>query len=125
MTGPYISRVVYCNLYVVILIIRQCRHYNQCHHYYYHHHHCHYHYQEQRIEEELLNIKNKKSTPVPEMPEAILKGKEKLLVRKLNDITEVDYRKRKCRLILRNLSFLATEANVADKMSKFGPLVEV
>jgi hypothetical protein len=91
-------------------------------HYHYHHYH---HHQEQRIEEELLNLKNKKTTPIPEIPEILLKGKEKLLVRKLNDITEVDYRKRKCRLILRNLSFLATEANVANKMSKFGPLVEV
>ena len=34
-------------------------------------------------------------------------------------------RQRQCRVIVRNLSFLATETNVASKLSKFGPIVEV
>eukprot|EP01034_Spumella_vulgaris_P022073 gene22073-28168_t len=51
--------------------------------------------------------------------------KEKLVARTLADMTEVEYRKRKCRVILRNLSFQAIEQNVIDRMSKFGPLVSV
>jgi nucleolar protein 4 len=48
-----------------------------------------------------------------------------LIIRKLTDITEPALRRRKCRLIIRNLSFQATEQNILDKMSKFGPVVEV
>ena len=51
--------------------------------------------------------------------------KEKLYVRTANEITIVEQQKRKCRLIIRNLSFLATEQNLLDKMSKFGPIVSV
>lgn len=51
--------------------------------------------------------------------------KEKLFLRTAAQITPTDQRKRKCRLIIRNLSFLATEQNVLDKMSKFGPIVSV
>lgn len=51
--------------------------------------------------------------------------KEKLVARNLSELTEVDLRKRKCRLIVRNLSFQSTEQNLVDKMSKFGPLVSV
>ena len=51
--------------------------------------------------------------------------KEKLYARTVAQITPLDQRKRKCRLIIRNLSFLATEQNVLDKMSKFGPIVSV
>ena len=39
------------------------------------------------------------------------KSKEKLTVRKLNDVTEEEFRRRKCRLIVRNLSFLGKEKN--------------
>ena len=47
------------------------------------------------------------------------------MLRRVCDITDLSLRKRKCRVIVRNLSFLATEVNVADKLGKFGPLVEV
>jgi len=51
--------------------------------------------------------------------------KERLVVRIVNDITCDDaLRKRKNRLIIRNLSFQATEENIIDKLSKFGPIVE-
>jgi nucleolar protein 4 len=49
----------------------------------------------------------------------------KLTCRSLKDVTPVDSRKQKCRLILRNLSFQAVEENVATRLLKFGPLVEV
>ena len=52
-------------------------------------------------------------------------SKEKVFLRCLNDITEPSLRKKKCRLILRNLSFQATERNITDKLSRFGPIVEV
>ena len=45
--------------------------------------------------------------------------------RHTRDITEERLRKRKCRLILRNLSFQATEENIASKLISFGPLTEV
>lgn len=48
----------------------------------------------------------------------------KLFARRLADVTDVRLRKKKCRLILRNLSFQASVANVLDRMSRFGPLVE-
>jgi nucleolar protein 4 len=47
------------------------------------------------------------------------------LLRKLTDVTEPALRRRKCRLIIRNLSFQANEQNVMDKMERFGPVVEV
>jgi RNA recognition motif-containing protein len=52
-------------------------------------------------------------------------GKRKLMCRAVKDVTPLDTRKQKCRLILRNLSFQATEENVATRLMKFGPLVEV
>jgi nucleolar protein 4 len=51
--------------------------------------------------------------------------KEKLICRLVSDITPPVIRKKKCRLIIRNLSFQATLQNVIDKMKKFGPIVEV
>eukprot|EP01038_Epipyxis_sp_PR26KG_P011284 gene11284-15138_t len=48
-----------------------------------------------------------------------------LLVRTVADMTEIELRKRKCRLIIRNLSFQATEQNIIDKMTTFGPVVSV
>lgn len=45
--------------------------------------------------------------------------------RSVNHITEPRLRKRKCRLILRNLSFQATESNISSKLMTFGPLTEV
>jgi nucleolar protein 4 len=51
--------------------------------------------------------------------------KEKLVVRTAAQVTPEEQRKRKCRLIVRNLSFLATEQNLLDKMSKLGPVVSV
>ena len=51
--------------------------------------------------------------------------KDKLIVRYLSDITLIEFRKRKCRLIIRNLSFQATEQNVIDKLSSYGPIVSV
>lgn len=48
-----------------------------------------------------------------------------LFARSLADITEPNLRRKKCRLIIRNLSFQATEQNIMDKLSKFGPLIEV
>ena len=53
------------------------------------------------------------------------KPKEKLTARILTQLTHPDLRKRKCRVIIRNLSFLATEQNVVDKMGRFGPIVSV
>ena len=51
--------------------------------------------------------------------------KEKMVARSVAQLTAPEFRKRHCRLIVRNLSFEATEANVADKLGQFGPLVEV
>ena len=42
-----------------------------------------------------------------------------------SDVSIPRLRKRKCRVIIRNLSFQATAENIATKMSKFGPLLEV
>ncbi len=50
---------------------------------------------------------------------------ERLVARSLADVTEIELRKRKCRLIIRNLSFQATQQNVIDKLKRFGPIVEV
>lgn len=52
-------------------------------------------------------------------------GNAKLVVRILSDVTDITLRKQKCRVIIRNLSFQATEENIATKLSKFGPLLEV
>ena len=49
----------------------------------------------------------------------------RLLARRLSDVTDMSLRKRNCRVIVRNLSFQAAEFNVADKLGKFGPLLEV
>eukprot|EP00605_Chrysophyceae_sp_TOSAG23-4_P003014 GSChrysophyteH1.ASY1.ANO1.3319.1 assembled CDS len=43
----------------------------------------------------------------------------------IRSLTQPVYRKRHCRLIIRNLSFQATLTNVVDKMGRYGPLVEV
>jgi RNA recognition motif-containing protein len=51
--------------------------------------------------------------------------KEKLVCRLISDISALQIRKKKCRLIIRNLSFQATLQNLVDKMNKFGPIVEV
>ena len=51
--------------------------------------------------------------------------KEKMYVRTLAQLTLPEFRKRHCRLIVRNLSFQATEINIADKLGKWGPLAEV
>jgi RNA recognition motif-containing protein len=63
--------------------------------------------------------------PRPERVEGEGKLKEKLLCRTAADITEIELRKRKCRLIVRNLSFFATQQNVVDRVKQFGPLVSV
>ena len=57
-------------------------------------------------------------------PPAAKKG-ERLVLRPLTALTAPDLRKRRCRVIVRNLSFEATERNVADKLGRFGPLVSV
>ena len=46
-----------------------------------------------------------KPTPFPDAPKET-KSKDKLIVRRLNEVTDMDLRKRKCRVIVRNLSFL-------------------
>ena len=51
--------------------------------------------------------------------------KDKLILRYISDITLLEFRKRRCRLIIRNLSFQATEQNVIDKLSSYGPIVSV
>ena len=48
-----------------------------------------------------------------------------LSARLVKDITVEEERKRKCRLIIRNLSFQAIEENIISKFQKFGPIVEV
>ena len=48
-----------------------------------------------------------------------------ICARPVNNITEVRLRKRKCRLIIRNLSFQATEMNILTKLMSFGPITEV
>lgn len=50
---------------------------------------------------------------------------DRLVARSLADLTEIELRKRKCRVIIRNLSFQATQQNVIDKLKKFGPIAEV
>ena len=65
------------------------------------------------------------STVTPATSAPATSAKEKVFLRCLNDITEPSLRKKKCRLILRNLSFQATERNITDKLSRFGPIVEV
>lgn len=40
-------------------------------------------------------------------------------------MTEPILRRKKCRLIIRNLSFQATEINILDKFSQFGPISDV
>lgn len=50
---------------------------------------------------------------------------ERLVARSLADITELELRKRKCRVIIRNLSFQATQQNIIDKLKRFGPISEV
>ena len=57
-------------------------------------------------------------------PPAAKKG-ERLVLRPLTALTAPDLRKRRGRVIVRNLSFEATERNVADKLGRFGPLVSV
>lgn len=53
-------------------------------------------------------------------------AKNRLVARTLADVLEDQaLRKRKCRVIIRNLSFQATEQNVIDKMGRFGPIAEV
>lgn len=52
-------------------------------------------------------------------------SKEKLVARTLAEVTEAVLRKRRCRVIVRNLSFQATEQNVLDKLARFGPIVDV
>jgi nucleolar protein 4 len=49
----------------------------------------------------------------------------KLCVRTLAQLTQPNFRKRHCRLIIRNISFQANIENVADKLGRFGPLAEV
>jgi nucleolar protein 4 len=71
----------------------------------------------------LVTQHKKSATELAEDAQAIAKGK--LTVRILSDVCPLEHRKRKCRVILRNLSFQATEQNIATKLSKFGPLVEV
>ena len=46
-----------------------------------------------------------KPAPLPDTPKET-KSKDKLIVRRLNEVTDMDLRKRKCRVIVRNLSFL-------------------
>lgn len=53
------------------------------------------------------------------------KIKTKFHIRTLAQLTPPLYRKRHCRLIIRNLSFQASEENIADKLGKYGPLSEV
>jgi len=51
--------------------------------------------------------------------------KEKMHVRTLAQLTQPQFRKRHCRLNVHNLSFQASEMNIADKLGRFGPLAEV
>ena len=51
--------------------------------------------------------------------------KGKVVCRLFSDVTLEYLRKRKSRVIIRNLSFQATEINVISKLLKFGPLVSV
>lgn len=75
------------------------------------------------------NNNNTATTLSDNSPEELLKLKyrlrERLVIRTVADITSMEYRKRKCRLIIHNLSFQAIEKNIVDKLKKFGPLVEV
>ena len=43
----------------------------------------------------------------------------------LTDVTDLRVRRKRCRLIIRNLAFQATEAMVRERLDLFGPLVEV
>jgi hypothetical protein len=68
-------------------------------------------------------VKAKDSEPV--VPDPAMKGK--VIVRQLNDIpTDIKILKRHCRVIIRNLSFHATEENILSKLSAvYGPVKEV
>jgi len=77
---------------------------------------------------ETLNIRShmkKSEKAVNEDGSMKKKLKEKLTARIMTHLTHPDHRKRKCRVIIRNLSFEATEQNVVDKMGRFGPIVSV
>jgi nucleolar protein 4 len=52
-------------------------------------------------------------------------SESKLFIRSLADIVDTSLQRKKCRLIIRNLSFQATEQNIIDKLGKFGPIFEV
>lgn len=68
---------------------------------------------------------DKSSASADELLKLHYRLKERFVARRLADITAADLRKRKCRLIIHNLSFQAIEKNIIDKLKKFGPLVEV
>lgn len=53
------------------------------------------------------------------------KKSDRLFVRSLNELTPLWIQKRRCRVIVRNLSFEATERNVADKLGRFGPIIGI
>eukprot|EP00981_Chlorochromonas_danica_P012615 scaffold5218_cov150-Ochromonas_danica.AAC.7 len=52
-------------------------------------------------------------------------SKHKIIGRSLASLSPPPLRKKKCRIIIRNLSFQATEQNIIDKVGRFGPLAEV
>lgn len=70
-----------------------------------------------------LPIKSLQLDVDPTTPANALSGK--LMARLLSEVCELEHRKRKCRVILRNLSFQAIEENISSKLCKFGPLSEV
>lgn len=80
------------------------------------------------IFERLQKDSKKENTNQEEVVNAAEKGanKGRVLVRSLHDIpTDSKIQKRLCRVIIRNLSFHATEENILTKMLSYGPVREV
>lgn len=51
--------------------------------------------------------------------------KQRLIARVHSEVAPVTHRKKKCRLIIRNLSFQAREEHILEKMKRFGPIVDI
>jgi nucleolar protein 4 len=51
--------------------------------------------------------------------------KQRLIARLHSEIAPLTHRKKRCRLIIRNLSFQARDIHIMDRMKRFGPIVEI
>ena len=51
--------------------------------------------------------------------------KQRLIARLHSEIAPLAHRKKRCRLIIRNLSFQARDLHIMDRMKRFGPIVDI